>query len=54
MNTAKKNRINPASKQPLRSPTQSVFKNNRACAINFSGLALRNFMVGGGKASYIS
>lgn len=49
MNTTKKNRINPANKQPLRSPTQSLFKNNRACSINFSGLALGNFIGGRGE-----
>lgn len=50
MNTTKKNRINPANKQPPRSSTQRIFKNNRARSINFSGLALGTLigeMVGG-------
>lgn len=45
MNTAKKNRINPANKQPLRPPTQSLFKNSRV----FSGLALGNYIGGRGE-----
>lgn len=49
MNTAKKNRINPANKQPLRPPTQSLFKSNRTCSINFSGLALGNYIGGRGE-----
>lgn len=54
MNTRKKNRINPANEQPLRSPTQSLFKNNRAHSINFSGLALGNFFGWRGESlSYI-